>query len=138
MQTTSVIEKNFDVNYSISDCHNAMELIIPKFTYLSDNKLAKTTNAYRIRKASGTAAAAFDVTFKIVEEGKTNIYINCIAENRILNLKRQIIEDFTTNFVLGLEGKLDELNKRAKSDSIGFLIGAVVLVVVILLALIFI
>lgn len=138
MQTTSVIEKNFDVNHSINDCHNAMELIIPKFTYLSDNKLAKTTNAYRIRKASGTAAAAFDVTFKIVEEGKTNIYINCVAENRILNLKRQIVEDFTTNFILGLEGKLDELNKRAKSDSIGFLIGAVALVVLILLALIFI
>jgi hypothetical protein len=138
MQTTTVIEKNFDVHYSINDCHNAMELIIPKFTYLSDNKLAKTTNSYRIRKASGTAAAAFDVTFKIVEKEKTNIYINCIAENRILNLKRQIIEDFTTNFILGLDGKLDELNKRAKSDSIGFLIGIVVFVIVILLALIFI
>jgi hypothetical protein len=55
-----------------------------------------------------------------------------------LNLKRQIVEDFTTNFILGLEGKLDELDKRAKSDSIGFLIGAVALVVLILLALIFI
>jgi hypothetical protein len=55
-----------------------------------------------------------------------------------LNLKRQIVEDFTTNIILWLEGKLDELDKRAKSDSIGFLIGAVALVVLILLALIFI
>lgn len=137
MQTTSVIEKNFDVSFSIDDCHKAIDLIIPKFTYLCDNR-SKTTNYYRLRKASGAAAAAFDVTFKTLEENKTSISLNCIAKNNIRNLQNQIIEDFVINIGLALEGKMEELNARAKKDSTSFIIWIILFIVLGGLALIFI
>jgi len=135
MITTSVIEKNFDLTYSLDECHKAIELIIPKFIYICHNS-SKATNYYRIGKSSGLTAVNFDVTFKIIDDTKTNLVLNCIIENRIRNLQNQIIENFIEHFTLALEGKIDELNEKAQSDSASFFVWIFILLIIFVVALI--
>ena len=81
-------------------------------------------------------AVNFDVTFKIIDDTKTNLVLNCIIENRIRNLQNQIIENFIEHFTLALEGKIDELNEKAQSDSASFFVWIFILLIIFVVALI--
>ena len=104
------LERNAEVDYSISHCKSCIERVVANGGYSVNNR-NDILNIYRIGKLTGLEFVNMNISLKKVSDDKTEIQVSCVEAIR--NSGHQIAVDnildaFMERFSKALVGASDE------------------------------
>lgn len=107
------LERNAEVDYSISHCKGCIERVVANGGYSVNNR-NDILNTYRIGKITGLEFVNMNITLKKVSDDKTEIQVSCVEAIRNSGHQiavDQILDAFMERFSKALVGAPDDALK---------------------------
>jgi hypothetical protein len=111
------IERDLELEFSVSDIKSNIERIIPLGIYTKHSQ-NDVFNTYRISKMDGFEIVSFNVTIKKIDDNKSNLKLDCIENVRNSGheaIVNRILDNFLDRLGKSLTGLGDEEIKLASN-----------------------
>jgi len=111
------IERDLDLDFSVSDIKSNIERIIPLGVYTKHSQ-NDVFNTYRIGKMDGFEVVNFNITIKKIDENKCNLKLDCIENIRNSGheiIVNRILDNFLDRLGKSLTGVTDDEIKLASN-----------------------
>jgi hypothetical protein len=111
------IERDLDLDFSVSDIKSNIERIIPLGVYTKHSQ-NDVFNTYRNGKMDGFEVVNFNITIKKIDENKCNLKLDCIENIRNSGheiIVNRILDNFLDRLGKSLTGVTDDEIKLASN-----------------------
>jgi hypothetical protein len=112
------IERDLDLDFSVSEIKSNIERIIPLGVYTKHSQ-NDVFNTYRIGKMDGLEVVNFNITIKKIDENKSNLKLDCVENIRNSGheaVVNRILDNFLDRLGKSLTGLTDEEIKVASNS----------------------